>query len=621
MIYIDNSNSNSMFMTKTIIIFISIVVSLSYQICTGKMKNLPTCHPHPLPFTIGHFNMTQTLFNSIIRNNKYVLVLISSSDLPQDLLCNFESLTLALYQRYNESIMITRVDCIEDSWSKDCSEIDGFTELPKVNLYVDKKKFTLSRHQYFDGLTLQIDKLISQNEWKDCVMELDSVESLKNIYKVRSDATGRLIDRIVVLGVFPEEGKVKKEEISSFQSNALKYVWRTDIRFLKITNQVVAERIQKARPEYFEKRKDNNTIVVIKIKNRYDRDDEISVYRDYQIPLESFISEKALSIVEEYTWLNQDSFNNEMPMIFLFLNTSEENRKENLNFLDGYRALAQKYLYRMNFVWCDFEDNLKLMKTLGTEGCSLPCVGLKTSMHNRKKQYVLDDQDHSIEHIEIFIQKYYKIQLVDEQKYITESYRESNRVLKALHLFDLQTTFAFLSGLLKTDNSMPQSSLQTTSESQGDTNLNVLLVYNSSLLSLNDVSPLSVSRRFMFFHRFFTHYVPLDCISFVTYDLGSYRKVPTTKHNHIYILHHSENREDKSVISVHNSTTLNIRKFISHLLHIIKFKDEAIKRVEISKEDQVFVKSISEINDDLKNRHPHKDISDLSRYGDEDIDL
>lgn len=345
--------------------------------CDLMMRGTEVCHPHPQPFSVGHFNLTKTLMPTLLRKNRLVLVVVSSSNLPLARLCNFESGVQALFDFFGEKLRVTRLDCAEDHWSKECSEEDSaHQEFPRYVLYVDRKRYALSRSDYFSGVVLQIRKLVGEEGWADAVFQLASKETDSDrdldllagkIWGVQKDFSGRLVDRIVVLGVFadPQNTETLKKQ---FRQNALKLLWRTDVRFVATEDPRIAERLKRRRPQLFAGQPGLNTVAVIKLRNRFDPDDEVSVFnKSARLPLEGWLFESLLSLVEELTWHNQDSFNNEMPLLVLFLDPAAD-RQKNLDYMEGFRKLAQTHLYKINFAWCDYQDNLRLMKLLGVEG-------------------------------------------------------------------------------------------------------------------------------------------------------------------------------------------------------------------------------------------------------------
>lgn len=345
--------------------------------CDRLARTTELCHPHPPPFSVGHFNLTRTLMPTLLRQNRFVLVAVSSSNLPLARLCPFESSVEALLAFFGDRLRLTRLDCAEDHWSRECAEEDpAQLDFPRYVLYVDRRRFALSRSHYFGGLVLQIHKLIGEGGWLDAVLPLASKETdsdkdldrlLDRLWQARRDYSGRLVDRTVVLGVFPEARNGSEALRRLFRQTALKLLWRTDVRFVETGDSRLAERLRLRRPELFAGQPGLNTVAVIKLQNRFDSADEVSVFnRSARLPLEAWLIEHLLALVDELTWHNQDSFNNEMPLLVLFLDPAAD-RRRNLEYLEGYRQLARTYLYKMNFVWCDFQDNRRLMKLLGVE--------------------------------------------------------------------------------------------------------------------------------------------------------------------------------------------------------------------------------------------------------------
>ncbi len=346
--------------------------------CDRMMARTEACHPHPLPFSVGHFNLTKTLMPTLLRKNRFVLVVVSNSNLPLARLCPFESGVQALLEAFGDRLRLTRLDCAEDHWSRECAEEDpAHQDFPRYVLYVDRKRHPISRSHFFSGVLLQIQKLIGEDGWTDAVLTLASKETdaegdldhlLDRVWQVKRDYSGRLVDRTVVLGVFPEQSSQSAAQKKLFQQHALKLLWRTDVRFVSTEDPRLAARLRQRKPELFAGQPGLHTLAVLKLQNRFDSGDEVAVFnRSARLPFEGWLIEHLLGLVEELTWHNQDSFNNEMPLLVLFLDPAAD-RKANLEYLAGYRELARTYFYKINFVWCDFQDNLKLMKLLGVEG-------------------------------------------------------------------------------------------------------------------------------------------------------------------------------------------------------------------------------------------------------------
>ena len=314
---------------------------------------------------------------TLLRRNRFVLVAVSSSALPLARLCPFESSVHALSGLFGDRLRLTRLDCAEDAWSRECAQEDpAQVDFPRFVLYVDRKRFALSRSHFFAGLVLQLQKLLGEDGWVDAVLPLkapdadapaDLDRALDPIWRTRKDRSGRLVDRTVVLGVFPETTNGSENLQRLFRQTALKLLWRTDVRFVETADPRLADRLRLRRPELFAGQPGANTLAVLKLRNRFDPDDEVSVFsRSARLPFEAWLSERLLGLVDELTWHNQDSFNNEMPLLVLFLDPAAD-RRRNLEYLEGFRELAKTYLHKMNFVWCDFQDNRKLMKLLGVE--------------------------------------------------------------------------------------------------------------------------------------------------------------------------------------------------------------------------------------------------------------
>jgi WD40 repeat protein len=217
---------------------------------------------------------------------------------------------------------------------------------------------------------------------------------------------------------------------------------------------------------------------------------------------------------------------------------------------------------------------------------SLPCVGLRAGVQHRKKQFVLDVPDHSLENIALFIQHYYAQELVDESRFIAKTYAESSQVHSSLPLADIQSSYAFLAPFFKTQP-LQDSQLIELPNPHGRTNVHLLLVYNASTLTKEDQSPLSYISKFLFLLRFFREYVPVDCVSFLSYDISSYRSFTSDPTLRVYLLHGEKQAKKYN--------RLDIKATIVEVLRLIGFRDKRIKNIKIKEDDRSYLGSIKDI--------------------------
>ncbi len=116
--------------------------------------------------------------------------------------------------------------------------------------------------------------------------------------------------------------------------------------------------------------------------------------------------------------------------------------------------------------------------------------------------------------------------------------------------------------------------------------MHLLLAYNASALTKEDLSPQSTVSKFLFLLRFFREYVPVDCVSFLSYDLSAFRSFASDTSLRVYVLHgQSHQKLDR----------LDVKATIVQVLRLIGFRDKRIRDVKIRDADQAYLRSIKEI--------------------------
>ena len=167
----------------------------------------------------------------------------------------------------------------------------------------------------------------------------------------------------------------------------------------------------------------------------------------------------------------------------------------------------------------------------------------------------------------------------------------------SLPLVDIQSSFAYLAPFFQRQP-LEQQELAEMSHPHGNSSVHLLLVYNSSALTQEDKSPLSTVSKFLFLLRFFREYVPLDCVSFLSYDVSSYRTFAADMSLRMYLLH-SESQAKKY-------DRVDVKATIVELLRLVRFRDKRIRDVKIREADQQHLRSIKEVTsfiaDSLKPR-------------------
>lgn len=222
---------------------------------------------------------------------------------------------------------------------------------------------------------------------------------------------------------------------------------------------------------------------------------------------------------------------------------------------------------------------------------------MRTGVQHRGKQFVLDVPDHSLENVARFVKLYYRQELVDESRFLAKTYAESRAVHDSLPLADIQSSFAYLAPFFQRQP-LQHHELAELPHPHGNSSVHLLLVYNSSALTQEDRSPLSTVSKFLFLLRFFREYVPLDCVSFLSYDVSSYRTFTTDTSLRAYLLH------SESQAKMYDR--LDVKATIVEVLRLVRFRDKRIRDVKIEEADQQYLRSIKEITsfiaDSLKPR-------------------
>ena len=223
---------------------------------------------------------------------------------------------------------------------------------------------------------------------------------------------------------------------------------------------------------------------------------------------------------------------------------------------------------------------------------------------------MLDVPDHSLENVALFLKHYYASELVDESRFLAKTYAEAREVQASLPLAEIQTSYAFVAPFFQGQpvlaNPLPEQP-----NPHGQTNVHLLLVYNASTLTKEDLTQVSTVSKFLFLLRFFREYVPVDCVSFLAYDVSAHRSFATDTSLRAYLLAPGSQAKKYE--------RLDIKATIVEILRLVGFRDRRIKDVVIRETDRVYLSSIKEVTtfiaENLKQR------TKTAPVADSDIDL
>lgn len=414
---------------------------------TTTQEPPPCSKTHPL-LTQGHFGGgSAVLFKSYLKMHGSLLIGMSSSNCNT---CCFQEYDIPFIDKLREqsfgkdevvngrkiykSFAIGRIDCRKDyGWYELC-ETHGV--LPSYLFYNStstpiNKPFILKYADKPELVYLQAKRI--KEPWT-------VIKSLKEFYffvkkPAYRDSTGRYLSRKTVVAILDPSNERLSGLLKDFIDVANQGFTRIEVRFGLIENITLAAQIKDRLPEYFPEESlenlfpgssnpnpGNNSMFLSSTDSKLGGDSEIAFYHPKRVPsFKNWVSESLVLKIEEYSWLV--SLNPEMPLMVFFLDlSSQEGVETSKHFMALVKEskIADRFFYRVNFMWAEVEDNKKLLLSMGQEGCILPCAGFQTGKHMPDKLFIPPSLSTTSERgdkealremvskLETFIERYYQ---------------------------------------------------------------------------------------------------------------------------------------------------------------------------------------------------------------------
>lgn len=266
-----------------------------------------------------------------------------------------ESAELSKYK-----VKIGRVDVASDDWFLELHP--ELKETPNFVFYANGEPFYVFDSFYPSFLIPNIIRLVEP------FIEIGSLNLFEQyLNKSNKDMSGRNTIKDKIFGLFadPEDYEGSIQELENLSREAFK---RRDAIFAICRKaSVVKEIYARYGRKFFLNSFDKNTIVFLKMRNRFQYKEKISIMDfDRSNNIKRWITEASRPVLDEMTPLNQETFSSAIPLAVAFIDPEKE--VESQRFLDDLTPVALKYLERVNFVWVDYRDNLALMREIGLEG-------------------------------------------------------------------------------------------------------------------------------------------------------------------------------------------------------------------------------------------------------------
>lgn len=260
----------------------------------------------------------------------------------------------------SKDVKVGRIDVSREKWFLELHpNLEG---LPNWVMYVRGQPFYFYQSTFVSHIMNYVRRLVDPYH---SIHSLSAFEEFINFTK--KDISGRHLTRYKVIGLFSDsddyDGAVSELKWLSLQS-----YWKQDTLFAICTKPAVVKEIYaKYGSRYISNPYDKNSIFLLIHKNRFERNDIISMFDLAKPkPLNHWLSTILTRPLEEMTYMNELTLTRKVPIVVAFVDPLDEVKTQ--PFLDRIEELGRKYLHRVVFVWVDYRDNVNLMKILGVEG-------------------------------------------------------------------------------------------------------------------------------------------------------------------------------------------------------------------------------------------------------------
>lgn len=348
----------------------NILLCILVLLLTFNSISSQDCFPEYPFMSVGDVNLTQSNIEKEILDRRYLLVQVTSSECDtccraEPHLASFVNNTLRSTESnlkgYN--IQVGRVDIAKEPWFASKFNVP---HVPFNMFFKNGKAYHFLQEKNSALNSINIGKIINPFHVLQTPKQFETF-----INSFQADKQGRILFRTKVFAMF-DSPDTYDEIVSNFFEAAEEMIWRLDVSFGLVTDKEVLKAIWKTfGKKFFDEEYDKNSLIVYTHKNRFEREDDIQKadveggsIQNYKL----WIGQAATRQVDEYTALNQVSYQTTAPVLIIFLNIEDEYGSE--KYLEEMRKVAAEYPYSQaaHFAWVDAEENKSFMKNMGVYG-------------------------------------------------------------------------------------------------------------------------------------------------------------------------------------------------------------------------------------------------------------
>lgn len=348
-------------------------------------EQVSACPPESFFGTVGDFNITKKNFPDILKNNKHLVVLISSSACRE---CCFhernfrkmkENIFENSFENYNLTVKIGRVDLVNEPWF---FHQFSLTQIPETIYFYEGNARIMFNTKDGKSVMYQIYKHASQ------FIPLDSEE--KFIEFIKNDRSSLFRRQKVIFGV-----NLDSDLLDYFHKITVHATLRLDIKFGLVSNLTLSAILKrqyqgqrtlshdqsKSSSELFSlssfgiRQLANNTIYIVHYPDEFEFGCKVYYFDDSsEIDFPTFFTKFSIEPVEHISPLNSE-FLYSRTKIFVAVFIKKSDFDANNDLMIALRKLAHVYP-GLTIVWSYFEDSKRYARSVGLFFCQTPCISV-----------------------------------------------------------------------------------------------------------------------------------------------------------------------------------------------------------------------------------------------------